>query len=144
MSWKDRAEALRKVDHDAAAAREAERLRQETIKAKLPEQQALSKRIVEKVIVPVFERIVSTLENSAKSPIVEQHPPRTITVIQYIRGHRYAVNVNALAIGEELQVLVFKGNNVNDTMGRVIGLNATDEDVEDWFGDSVMTLVEKS
>ncbi len=140
-TWRNQAEAIRakiekrKVDKNAAAARQALQ------EAMQPQQIAYARKCIREVLVPVLTDFVAILNGAPGKPILHEYDRRTLGVTCDLDSQRFVVTVYLLP-DSLVRVAVFLIPSQTEPHYRDFALSAANDDLEEWFGSSLVRLYE--
>jgi hypothetical protein len=140
-TWRNQAEAIRariekrKVDESEAAAwcALAEKM--------LPQQIAYARKIIREVLVPVLTDFVAILTGTPGKPVQREYDRRALGVTCDLNSQRFVVNVHLLP-DSKVRVAVFLVPSQTEPHHRDFALSTTNDDIEEWFGSSLVKLYE--
>jgi hypothetical protein len=139
--WRKQAEAIharmekRKADETAAAAR------QTLLEEMLPQQIASTRKIIREVLAPVLTDFVAIVSGSPGKPVQHEYDRRTFRVTCDLNWHRFVVNLYLLP-DSMVRIAVLLVPSQTEPHYRDFALSATNEDIEKWFGNSLVKLYE--
>jgi hypothetical protein len=140
-TWRNQAEAIRarmekrKVDEAAAAARHA------FLEAMLPQQIAFAKKCIREVLMPVLTDFVHILSGTPGKPVLHEYDRRAIGVTCDMDSQRFVVNVYLLP-DSLVRIAVFLIQSQTEPHYRDFAFSATNDEIEEWFGSSLVKLYE--
>jgi hypothetical protein len=139
--WREGATAIRvaidkrKADAAVATARRGEP------DGLLPQQAAFARRIIEEVLSPVLREYVQILTGVAGKPIFHEYDKRTLGLTCDLDALRYSVHVYLLP-DSMVRIAVSLMPSHGDGCYRDYGIYAPNEEIERWFGGSLVRLYE--
>ncbi len=140
-NWRKQAEAIRahiekrRVDGAAAAARHA------FLEAMSPQQIAFARKCIREVLVPVLTDFVAILNHAPGKPVLHEYDRRTLGVTCDLDSQRFVVTVYLLP-DSLVRVSVFLIPSQTEPHYRDFAFSAANDDIEEWFGSTLVKLYE--
>ncbi len=139
--WRDGAAAIRAAIDKRRADEAAALARKKEPEGLLPQQTAFARRIIEEVLGPVLREFVQILTGQAGKPVLHDYDKRTLGLTCDLDSLRYSVHLYLLP-DSMVRIAVSLVPSHGDGCHRDYGMYAPNEEIERWFGGSLVRLYE--
>jgi hypothetical protein len=139
IGWREKAQGIRARQDWRMASGAATIAREKRADAKLPQQTACAKRIIQEVLIPVLTEFTGIVTDTATKPLYHEYDERTLGVTCDLNAQRFTSKVYLLPEAG-VRLTVFLTPSQTEGHCKDFELSARNDEIEEWFGDCLARL----